>query len=116
MRVLLLVSAGGVLGALARHGIGVLVPGPWPTVGINVLGCLLIGLLTARTAADSVLRPFLGTGVLGGFTTFSAYAVDAVRLVHDGRALEAALYLVGTLAAALLAVTAGRLLGERLAR
>ncbi|MBB4674536.1 fluoride efflux transporter FluC [Crossiella cryophila] len=116
MPVLLLISAGGALGALARHALGLALPGPWPTVGINVLGCLLIGLLMSLTAADSALRPFLGTGVLGGFTTFSAYTVDAVRLVHAGQAAEAAAYLAITLLAALAAVWAGHLLGERIAR
>ncbi|MCO1579335.1 CrcB family protein [Crossiella sp. SN42] len=111
MRVLLLISAGGVLGALARHAVGTAFPWPWPTVGVNVLGCLLIGLLISRTGPESALRPFLGTGVLGGFTTFSAYAVDVVRLTHEGRAAEAAAYLAVTLLGALAAVWAGRALG-----
>lgn len=116
MPVLLLVSAGGALGALARYAVGAALPGPWPTVGVNLLGCLLIGLLVSRTRPESALRSFLGAGVLGGFTTFSAYAVDVVRLTEAGQAGQAALYLALTLLGALAAVWAGHRLGEGRAR
>ncbi len=103
------VSVGGALGALARYGVGVVLPSPWATFGINVVGCLLIGVLLVlvveRGPAHPLVRPFLGTGVLGGFTTFSAYAVD-VQLLLD-RPAAAAAYLVGTLVAALAATWFG---------
>lgn len=113
---LVAVSAGGALGALARYGIGLAAPFPWATFGINVTGCLLIGALlvavTARPRVHPLTRPFLGTGFLGGYTTFSTYAVDVHVLVGAGRVVEAAGYLVGTLVAALVATWLGRRLAE----
>lgn len=117
------VSLGGGLGALARYGIGLLVPTepgrfPWGTFGINVLGCLLIGMLmvvaTELMRAHRLVRPFIGVGVLGGFTTFSTYSVESLRLLPDvGLAVT---YLLGTLVAAILAVMTGVWLVRRLAR
>ncbi|MBM0229681.1 CrcB family protein, partial [Micromonospora sp. ATA51] len=99
------IAAGGVLGALARAGIQAAFPHPptgfpWATFGINVTGCLLIGALMAvlrARPAHPLVRPFLGVGVLGGFTTFSAYAVDAQRAVAAGAAGTALAYLAATL-------------------
>jgi fluoride exporter len=110
------ISAGGMLGALARYGLSSALehrPGafPWATFLINVSGCLLIGvlmvLITDVWSAHRLLRPFLGTGVLGGYTTFSTYTVDAQRLMAAGHARTALAYLAATLVAALLAVYAG---------
>ena len=108
------VSAGGVLGALARYGLGAAVgsPGGWPlaTFLINATGCLLIGALMAVVNARTthrLLRPFLGVGVLGGYTTFSTYAVDARGLLAAGRTGAALLYVALTPVCALLAVYAG---------
>ncbi|SNT12692.1 CrcB protein [Asanoa hainanensis] len=110
------VSAGGVLGALARYGIGHAWPTPpggfpWATFVINVTGCLLIGalmvLVTELFTEQRLLRPFLGVGVLGGYTTFSTYAVDLRNLIVAGAPGTATLYLLTTLAAALLAVLLG---------
>ena len=103
------VSAGGVLGALGRFGMQEAVPGRWTTVGINVVGCLLIGLLMPLLAGRPLLQPFVAPGVLGGFTTFSAYAVDVSRDFSWA-------YLLVTLVGALLAVWAGVSITERLAR
>ena len=112
-----LVAVGGVAGALARYGLGVafpVAPGafPWTTYAVNVAGCLLIGVLISIVGTHPVLRPFLGTGVLGGFTTFSTYIVDIhglLRLAEPGLAL---LYLGGTVVSALLATYAGHHLGD----
>ena len=106
------VIVGGVLGALARHGAVVALGAtPVATFAINVFGCLLIGVLTALMsevwAGHRLLRPFLGTGLLGGFTTFSGYAVDAQRLLAGGRTVAASAYLGGTLVSALVAVYVG---------
>lgn len=112
-KVLAAVAAGGVLGALARYGLGVVFPRtvtgfPWATFGINVSGCLLIGVLIVLVGTQRrLLRPFLGTGVLGGYTTFSTYVVDTENLMRAGAPRTALLYLFGTLAAALLATYAG---------
>ncbi|MGR8009755.1 fluoride efflux transporter FluC [Streptomyces hypolithicus] len=108
-RVLAAVSAGGVLGALARHGAAALWPGGvWTTFGVNVLGSGLIGVLMVLVGEQGrghpLLRPFLGVGVLGGFTTFSTYAVDVARLLERGEAVTAMGYAAGTCAGALVAV------------
>jgi CrcB protein len=111
--VLVAVSAGGAAGSAARYLIGQHWPAPagtFPvsTLLINVLGCGLIGILmvliTERWTGRRLLRPFLGTGVLGGFTTFSTYTVDIQRLVAGGRFGTAFLYLALTVIGALLAV------------
>ncbi len=114
--VLGVVAAGGAVGAVARYGIGVAFPTgpagfPWATFGVNVSGCLLIGVLMVLVAevwpSRRLLRPFLGTGLLGGYTTFSTYAVDIQHLLAGGAARTALAYLAGTLLAALVAVYAG---------
>ncbi|GAA2703712.1 hypothetical protein GCM10010429_09880 [Micromonospora olivasterospora] len=123
--VLGVVAAGGVLGALARAGLQAALPHhpagfPWATFSVNVTGCLLIGALMALVAAGRtrpLTRPFLGVGVLGGFTTFSTYVVDARQAVAAGAPGIALAYLVTTLVGALVAVwlgdaAAGRLLAR----
>ncbi|MER8183485.1 fluoride efflux transporter CrcB [Kitasatospora sp. NPDC094015] len=110
------VAVGGAIGAALRYGAVLLRPTspgafPWTTLLVNVVGCAAIGVLLvlvveARSGAHPLLRPLLGTGVLGGFTTFSTYAVDVQRLIdlnEPGRALA---YLLGTVLAALGAVWA----------
>jgi fluoride exporter len=123
--VLAAISAGGGLGSLARYAIGYAWPAPpagfpWATFTANVTGCLLIGvlmvLITEVWGGHRLVRPFLGVGVLGGYTTFSAYAVDATRLIGLGAAGTALAYLAGTLSAALLAVFAGASLTRFAAR
>jgi fluoride exporter len=83
----------------------------WTTFWVNVSGCLLIGVLMVLATdvwpASRLLRPFFGTGVLGGYTTFSTYVLDAQRLVAAGAARTALAYLAGTLVAAIAAVYTG---------
>jgi CrcB protein len=113
--VLSVIGLGGGLGALARWGISQLLPtqpGGFPTgtFVINVVGCLLIGVLmvlvTERSPAHRLVRPFVGVGVLGGFTTFSTYAVEIDGLLRTN-AVTAFVYLTGTALAALLATFVG---------
>lgn len=122
--VLAVVAGGGALGAAARYGVGLAWPHPpagfpWATFAINVVGCaalgFLVGLLERLSAPHRLVRPFLGTGVLGGFTTFSTYAVDARELVDADRPGVALAYVAGTLVAALGAVWLG-MLATRLLR
>jgi len=103
-------------GASARHGLELAWPAgstgfPWATFATNVSGCLLLGVLMVvvveHGAGHPLLRPFLGVGVLGGFTTFSTYAVQGTVLVQAGRPVVALMYLFGTLAAALAAIGLG---------
>jgi CrcB protein len=122
--ILTAIAAGGALGALARHVVGEALPTapgafPWGTFLINVSGCLLIGILMAvlglLPAPHRLARPFLGVGILGGFTTFSTYAVQSHELVRLGHPAVALAYLGGTVPAALLAVVGGVFLVRRVA-
>ncbi|MEU6231470.1 fluoride efflux transporter CrcB [Kitasatospora sp. NPDC047058] len=117
------VALGGAIGASARYGAGLLWPGgpadfPWTTLVVNVVGCAVIGVflvaVTEGRPAHPLLRPFFGTGVLGGFTTFSTYAVEIRRLLVEGRPGPAVAYLGLTLLAALAAVWAAAGLTRRL--
>ncbi len=114
--VLAVIALGGGLGSLARFGVSRLAPTtpghfPWGTFVVNLSGCLLIGVLMTLISevwsGHRLLRPFLGVGVLGGYTTFSTYAVEITGLLTDGAPGLALAYLVGTLAGAMLAVVAG---------
>ncbi|TMR88251.1 fluoride efflux transporter FluC [Nonomuraea basaltis] len=120
--VLAAIAAGGALGALARYAVQTALPAapggfPWATFWINVSGCLLIGglmvVITEVRRAHPLVRPFLGVGVLGWFTTFSAYVVDVLRVVGAGAPVTGLAYLVGTMVAALVAVAAGMWLTRR---
>ncbi|MDP9866782.1 MULTISPECIES: fluoride efflux transporter FluC [Streptosporangium] len=121
-RVLAVIAAGGSIGAGARYGAGLLWPTaddsfPWTTLGVNASGCLVIGVLMVTLseawAAPVWVRPFFGTGVLGGFTTFSTYCVDIDRLASAGRAELALGYLAATVVAAMAAVAAGAWITRR---
>jgi CrcB protein len=116
------VALGGMAGASARYGVSrlVTVPAdgfPWVTLTVNVTGAFAIGLLvavlTARRSQSLLLRALLGTGVLGGYTTFSTLSVEADVLVKDGRAGIAAAYVAVTLVAGLAAVALGAATGRR---
>ena len=118
------VAVGGAAGASARYAASLLWPTaagafPWTTLVVNTVGCAVIGafmvLITDIWAGHRLLRPFFGTGVLGGFTTFSTYAVDAQQLLTSGRVATAAAYLAATAAAAIMAVWAAAALTRRLA-
>lgn len=111
---LTLVVAGGVIGTAARLGLGLALPAPsgggldavpWATLVANVVGAFLIGVLAARLPGSHAIRVLLGTGVLGGFTTYSAFAVGTVTLWHAQPWLAAAYAVVsvvlGVAAAAL---------------
>ena len=117
--VLAAIAVGGAVGALARHLVEESVPSvpgafPWGTFLVNVSGSLLIGVLIATLgllpAPHRLVRPFLGVGILGGFTTFSTYAAQSHALVRSGHPLGALAYLGGTVLAAGLAVVGGVLL------
>jgi len=99
--VVLVVALGGGAGAAARLAAYRVAPEVWSTLGVNLAGCALIGVLVVLTTevwrTHPLVRPFLGTGVLGGFTTFSTYALDAHGLWASGDRAGAAGYLVGTL-------------------
>jgi fluoride exporter len=124
-RVAGVVAIGGVVGALGRAGIARLwshspTGWPWATFVTNVSGCVLIAVLLVvqaeRLPHRPYLRPLLGTGVLGGYTTFSTYALDTRDLLAAGRPALAAAYLFGTVLVGLLAVVAAVRVTERVLR
>jgi fluoride exporter len=114
--VLAVMAAGGGIGGVARYGAGRLWPTApggfsWATLTVNAVGCMLIGvlmvLITEVWVTNRLARPFLGVGVLGGFTTFSTYTAETRALLRPGTVPLAFAYLAGTLLAAMLAVTVG---------
>jgi CrcB protein len=120
--VVAVVALGGVLGAFARYRALLWWPTPpggfpWATFWTNVAGCAVMGVfmvvVTEVWAAHRLVRPFFGTGVLGGFTTFSTYAVDIQRLTDADHPRAALAYLAGTLCAALAAVWLGATAARR---
>ena len=114
--VLAVIAVGGVLGAETRYGLSVLLPHqpggwPWATWLVNTSGCFLIGVLmvviTEVTSPHRLVRPFLGVGVLGGYTTFSTAMVDVHQMALAGRPGPALGYLAATVTAAVGAAFAG---------
>ncbi|MEV7197401.1 CrcB family protein [Streptomyces sp. NPDC093510] len=112
-KVVAVVAAGGGIGAVARYAASLWWPTapdgfPWTTLLVNAAGCAAIGVLmvlvTEAWTVQPLVRPFLGTGVLGGFTTFSTYAVDIERLMSVGHARMGLACLALTLVVALAAV------------
>ena len=118
--VALVIFVGAGLGGLARYGVGAWVQAtvgagfPWGTLLINVTGSLLLAFVYGfpeSTAASPAWRTFLGTGLLGGYTTFSTFSYETLRLVQDGKWERALLYVGGSVLLSL----AGAVLGIRLA-
>ena len=114
----LAVAAGGALGAALRHGVGLLavrhLPAGWPhgTFFVNITGSLMMGVLIGWLAFRSqgepqTVRLFLATGLLGGFTTFSAFSLEVANFVRQGDAGKAALYAGLSVALGLIALFAG---------
>ncbi len=110
------VAVGGAVGALARAGVAEALPHPpgtwaWSTFVANATGCLALAgltvLLATRFPASRYCRLLLGTGVLGGYTTFSTFSVDAVQLLRAGREGMAAAYVVVSVLVLLAATVAG---------
>ncbi|HEX8975769.1 MAG TPA: fluoride efflux transporter CrcB [Solirubrobacteraceae bacterium] len=120
-RLLVAIFAGGAIGAGLRTGLSQLAPPhpgqwPWATFAVNVLGCLLLGYfvtrLQERLPVTAYRRPFLGTGLCGGLTTFSTFQLELLRMIDRGEVLLVLLYGAGSLAAGF----AGVMLGTALVR
>jgi CrcB protein len=104
------VALGGAIGAVLRYLVGLAVAFPMGTLAVNVVGSFAIGLVWAQFAGKSpspAAMPFLMTGVLGGFTTFSTFSLDTLRLIHDGRIVFAGGYVVASVLLSLLACALG---------
>ena len=119
----LLVGVGGFVGSVLRYWMSGLVqaaaPGssfPVGTFAVNVVGCLLIGVLSELAEARGFLAPdsraLLIVGLLGGFTTFSAFANETVNALRDGASIVAAANILASVGACLFAVWAGRMLAH----
>jgi CrcB protein len=113
----LIVFLGGGLGAATRHGVNILAAGllgtafPYGTLFINVAGSFVMGLIAEYFALKSGLpqhlRLFLTTGILGGFTTFSAFSLEAALLYERGQVIGAAVYVVASVVLAIAGLFAG---------
>jgi CrcB protein len=119
----LLVALGGAVGAPLRYVTDLVVSSlhdtvlPWGTWAVNVVGSLVLGIVAGLVAAGGPpwLGTFVGTGICGALTTFSSFGYETVRLAEEGAMATAALNVVGSVAAGLLACTAGFALGAALA-
>jgi CrcB protein len=115
IQTLLLVALGGAIGSSARYLVGaatlrLLGAGfPWATLAVNILGSFVMGGLVVYLAHKGLTRhaPFLMTGLLGGFTTFSAFSLDAVALWQRGELTASVAYVGGSVVCALAALLAG---------
>lgn len=116
MNDVLFVMLGGALGSGLRFGVGTLLPAsegsfPWATISVNVIGTLVLGLVMGVSlSTEAFPRPLmllLGTGLCGGFTTYSAFAVESVVLAQHGQFSTAAIYIVSTLVACSIAALIG---------
>ncbi len=113
----LLVAVGGAIGSLLRYYVGLgslrlMGPGfPWGTLIVNVVGCFIIGvfaeMIMRRFNASVELRLLLITGFLGGFTTFSAFSLDAITLFERGDVFSGGIYIVASVGLSMAAVMAG---------
>ncbi|MEO9336930.1 fluoride efflux transporter CrcB [Mesorhizobium sp. SB112] len=122
---LMLVAVGGAIGASIRHLANIAAlrffgaAFPWGTLAINIVGSFLMGvfieLLARRFGASNELRLFVATGILGGFTTFSAFSLDFATLWERGAALSALSYVLASVIGAILALFVGLWLARSIA-
>ncbi len=106
-QILPLIALGGAIGSVLRHLLVGAIGAPWGVAAVNVMGSFAIGLLFVLLDARAGWQLFLMTGVLGGFTTFSAFSLDTLKLIQQGQTLQAALYVLVSVGLSLLAVALG---------
>jgi CrcB protein len=103
----LLVMLGGAVGSGLRYGVSMLLPSsqggfPWATLAVNVAGSFVLGMLIGSSLTSTPLSRhstlLVGTGLCGGFTTYSAFAVESVLLAQEGHIATVAVYVIATLA------------------
>ena len=121
----LLVFLGGGLGAMARWAFGLVVSRqlgsdwPWATLGVNIIGSFAMGAVMGFVLKNGMVSPtlenwrlFLATGILGGFTTFSAFSFESARMIEAGNWLHAGLYSVTSVGLSVGALFAGMVLAR----
>lgn len=116
MRIILFIGLGSFIGGISRYLISLYIHSkgfsafPYGTLTVNILGCFLIGILygiAEKSGLPNEWRLFLVTGVLGGFTTFSAFSYETISLMRDGQSGAALLYVMGSVIFGLLATWGG---------
>lgn len=118
---LLIVAAGGALGAVARYGVGRWLPAtgwPWPTLTANVVGGLLMGLLAGWLAfrggaQGETIRLFAAVGLLGGFTTFSAFSLETALMIEKRQFALASGYVAASVVLSIAALFLGLMIARR---
>ncbi len=119
MRIVLFIGIGSFIGGILRYLLSqliqtrVLTVFPYGTLTVNIIGCFLIGVvfgIAERSGLSNEWRLFLATGVLGGFTTFSAFSYESISMIRDGQAGPALLYIASSVVLGLLATWAGMVL------
>jgi len=118
---LLIVAAGGALGAVARYGVGRVLPAtgwPWPTLTANVVGGLLMGLLAGWLAfrggaQGETIRLFAAVGLLGGFTTFSAFSLETALMIEKRQFALASGYVAASVGLSVAALFLGLMIARR---
>ncbi len=116
MRIVLFIGIGSFIGGVARYLLSQLIQNkalttfPYGTLAVNIIGCFLIGVIygiAERSGLSNEWRLFLATGILGGFTTFSAFSYESISLMRDGQAGPALLYVAASVVLGLMATWAG---------
>ena len=116
MRIVFLIGLGSFIGGVGRYLLSQFIQNkaltafPYGTLTVNIIGCFLIGIaygLTERHGLSNEWRLFLATGILGGFTTFSAFSYESISLMRDGQAGTALLYIGCSIVLGLLATYGG---------
>ena len=103
------VALGGAIGSVLRYGVGLCVAFPLGTLAVNVAGSFAIGVIWVQLTERGMQQwlPFVMTGILGGFTTFSAFTLDALRLIESDRILAAGGYVLASVVASIMACGLG---------
>lgn len=108
-----LIALGGAAGSVLRYLMATAIGAPLGTAAVNVLGSFVIGLLFILLGREG-WQVLLMTGLLGGFTTFSAFSLDTLKLIERGQPLQALAYVAGSVALSLLAVALGAAIARSL--